>query len=270
MSVITISRGSYSYGKAIAEEVAKKSGYTCIERDVLLEASKDFNLSELKLFRAMNDAPSIFDRIVGGKEKYIAYIQAALLKHLHKDNVVYHGYSGHFFVQDLPHVLKVRINAEMEDRVRILREREEISGKEALRRIKNLDKQRKKWSKHLYGIDTVDSSLYDLVIQIGKIKVEDAVDIIYNTVRLERLQTTPESKQAMDDLSLSAEVKAALIDIKRDIQVFAQNGVVNVKATTLESKEFQLVQNIKNIVEKIPGVKDVRINVISIPTYAHH
>jgi len=74
----------------------------------------------------------------------------------------------------------------------------------------------------------------------------------------------------MDDLSLSAEVKAALIDIKRDIQVFAQNGVVNVKATTLESKEFQLVQNIKNIVEKIPGVKDVRINVISIPTYAHH
>ena len=270
MSIITISRGSYSYGKIIAEEVAKKLGYTCIARDVLLEASKDFNLPEIKFLRAINDAPSILDRVIDGKEKYIAYIQAALLKHLHKDNVVYHGLAGHFFVKDLPHALKIRINAEVEDRVKISRERHGISRKEALRSIKKLDKQRNKWSKHLYGIDTLNSSLYDLVIQIGKIMVDDAVDIICNTVRLERFQTTPESQQAMDDLRLSAEVRAALIGIKRDIQVSAQNGVVHVKATTLESKEFELAQNIKQIAEKIPDVKDVKINVISIPTYVHH
>ena len=115
-------------------------------------------------------------------------------------------------------------------------------------------------------------SLYNAVFTVALLSggITFACPIIFNTAGLERLQTTPESQQAMEDLSLSAEVKAALIDIKRDIQVFAQNGVVNVKATTLESKEFQLVQNINNIVEKIPGVKDVRINVISIPTYAHH
>ena len=36
MAVITISRGSYSRGKEIAEKVAAKLGYTCISRDLLL------------------------------------------------------------------------------------------------------------------------------------------------------------------------------------------------------------------------------------------
>ena len=270
MSVITLSRGSYSYGKTIPEKVAQRLDYACVAREVLIEASKEFNIPEIKLFSAVHGAPSFLDRFTMEKEKYIAYIQAALLKYLWKDNVVYHGFGGQFFVKDIPHVLKVRINAEMEDRVNILRGREGISSEAALTQIRDIDKQRKKWSKHLYGIDTWDSSLYDLVIQIGKIKVDDAVDIICSTAGLERFQTTPESQQAMDDLSLSAKVKAELIDLKRDIRVFAQNGVVNVKATVQESKEFKLTQDIKKIVGEIPGVKDVNIDIISIPIYVHH
>ena len=178
MSAITISRGSYSYGKAIAEKVAQRLDYACVAREVLIEASKEYNIPEIKLFSAVHGTPSFLDRFTLEKEKYIAYIQAALLKYLLKDNVVYHGFGGQFFVKNIPHVLKVRINAEIEDRVNILKEREGTASKEAVRRIRGIDKQRKKWSKYLYGIDAWDSSLYDLVIQIGKIKVDDAVDII--------------------------------------------------------------------------------------------
>jgi hypothetical protein len=39
MSVITISRGSYSHGKEIAEKVAQKLGYECISREIILEAA---------------------------------------------------------------------------------------------------------------------------------------------------------------------------------------------------------------------------------------
>lgn len=35
MAIITISRGSYSKGKEVAEKVAEKLGYECISRDVL-------------------------------------------------------------------------------------------------------------------------------------------------------------------------------------------------------------------------------------------
>ena len=117
MSIITISRGSYSRGKEVAEKVAAALGYECISREILLEASEQFNIPEIKLVRAIHDAPSILERFTYGKEKYVAYIKAALLKHVQKDNVVYHGLAGHYFLQEIPHVLKVRIIADLEDRI---------------------------------------------------------------------------------------------------------------------------------------------------------
>ena len=71
----------------------------------------------MKLVRAIHDAPSILERFTYGKEKYVAYLKAALMKHVQKDNVVYHGLAGHYFLQDIPHVLKVRIVADIKDRI---------------------------------------------------------------------------------------------------------------------------------------------------------
>ncbi|MBW1960766.1 MAG: cytidylate kinase-like family protein [Deltaproteobacteria bacterium] len=267
MAVITISRGSFSHGKEIAETVAEKLGYECVAREILLEASQEFNISEIKLLHAIKDAPSILDRFVYGREKYIAYIQAALLKHLRKDNVIYHGFAGHFFVKDIAHVLKVRIIADLEDRVRLVVKREGISVKEAERYVKKLDEQRKKWSKALYGIDTADPSLYDLVIHVDKITVDEAAAIICHTVGLSHFQTTPQSRQAMDDLYLAAEVKATLIGLKPDIEVSAQDGFVTVKTSAPESQEIKLTEELKQIIERISGVKGVAITILPIMPY---
>ena len=61
MAIITISRGSYSKGKEIAEKVAQLLGYKCVARDVLLETSEEFNVPEIKLIRAIHDAPSFIN-----------------------------------------------------------------------------------------------------------------------------------------------------------------------------------------------------------------
>jgi len=169
MAIITISRGSYSRGKEIAEKVAGRLGYECIARETLLEASEDFHTPDIKLVRAIHDAPSILDRFRHGKERYVAYVQAALARHVKKDNVVYHGLAGHFLLTGVSHVLKVRIIADMDERVMLEMEREHISSKEALHILKKDDEQRRKWSRRLYGIDTRDPGLYDLVLRIRKI-----------------------------------------------------------------------------------------------------
>jgi cytidylate kinase len=261
VAVITISRGSYSHGKEVAERVCQKLGYTCIAREVLLEASSQFNIPEMKLMAAMQSGPSILDRFLYGKEKYVAYIQTAMLKHLQQDNVVYHGLAGHFFVRGIPHVLKVRVIADLEDRIKIVMERDQVSRKEALRSIKKIDEERRKWSTHLYGIDTWDASLYDLVLHIRKISVDDAVDIICHTVGLRHFQTTPESQRAMDDLVLAAEVKAALVNFVPEVQVAAQAGSVTVQFKAHESQELELVEDIERVVKPLPGVKDIKFHV---------
>jgi cytidylate kinase len=261
MAVVTISRGSYSHGKGVAEKVALKLGYECIAREVLLEASEHFNIPEVKLVEAFQDAPSMLDRLSFGKEKYVAYIQAALLRHFQKDKVVYHGLAGHFFVKGVPHVLKVRIIADLEDRVGIVMQRDGVSRKEALSFLKKIDKERSSWSKYLYGIDTSDPSLYDLVVHIRKYTVDDAVNLICSSVNLKQFQTTAVSQKAMDDLALAAEVKAALIDKKPDAEISAHDGVVSIETKAHESQEHALKRDIEAIIGKIPGVKEIRIEV---------
>jgi cytidylate kinase len=122
------------------------------------------------------------------------------LEHFRNDNIVYHGLAGHFFVRGISHVVKVRIIADLEDRARLEMEREGITRAEALHLLKKDDEERRRWSEHLYGIDTWDPSLYDLVIHIHKISVDDAVDIVCQTAGLNHFQTTPKSKKAMEDL----------------------------------------------------------------------
>jgi cytidylate kinase len=259
MAIITISRGSYSKGKDVAEKVARKLGYRCFAREVLLEASEEFSIPEIKLVRAIHDAPSIFEKFSYSKEKFIAYFQSALLKCLQGDNVVYHGLAGHFFLKDICHVLKVRIISEMEDRAQLEVEREGITHKEAMAVLKKDDAERRKWSESLYGIDTSDPILYDLVIHVHKMTVDDAVNLICHAAGLQTFKTTPESQKAMDDLVLASEVRTTLIEIKPDIEVFVRDGGVTLGASAFIMRDPELIRELERIVRSIPGVKDVNV-----------
>jgi cytidylate kinase len=211
MAIITVSRGSYSKGKDVAEKLAKQLGYECISREILLEASEEFNIPEIKLTRAIHDAPSTLERFNHGKERYIAYIRAALLKHVQKDNIVYHGLGGHFFLQGIPHVFKLRIIADIEFRVKEEMKRENISEEKARYILKKDDDERRKWSLQLYGMDPWDSRLYDMVLHIGNLTVDDAVVISFVTVKKPCFQTTPTSQKILDNMLLEAKVQAALV-----------------------------------------------------------
>ncbi len=201
MAIITISRGSYYRGREVAEKLAAKLGYDCISREILLAASQEFNIPEIKLVRAIEDAPKILERFTSDKrKKYVAYIRAALLKHVQKDNVVYHGLFGNFFLQDIPHVLKVRIVGNLEARIADEVEREGISQAKAREILVRDDEERRKWALSLYGADTWDATYYDMVLHLKSITVDDAVSLIMHALQFNAFQTTPESQQAVDNL----------------------------------------------------------------------
>jgi len=202
--IIAISRCSYTHGKDVAEAVAKTLGYTCVSREELLDALQEFNLPNIKLAREL---PIILEKTSFNKQRYISYIRSALLKHLTKDNIVYHGFCGHVFLNDIDHVLKVRITADLEDRVKLVMERDGFSRNEALFFIKTLDDARKKWCQNLYKIDLSKISQYDISLNISKFPRDRAVNIICKAVQLDRFQTTPESKKTMNELFIHTEIK---------------------------------------------------------------
>ena len=150
MAIITISRGSYSRGKEVAEKVAEKLGYECIGREALIEASIEYDVPEVRIGRGAYDAPSILDRFTGGKERYIAYIQSVLTSRVRKDNVVYHGLAGQYLLKDVAHVLKVRIIAPLEYRVNVVMERDNVSEQKAISILRKSDEERYRWTNNYY------------------------------------------------------------------------------------------------------------------------
>ncbi len=262
MSIITISRGSSSYGKETAEKLAEKLGYECVSREILIEASEQFNIPEIKLIHAIHDNPSVFNRFTHGKEKYIAYIRAALLRHLQKDNVIYHGFAGHFFLKGISHVLKIRIIADMDDRIKIVMKRDNVPREQAQRIIEKDDAERHKWSRSLYGIDTWDSTLYDIVLRINKLTMDAAIEIILNAIKQPALKTTAESQLILDNLTTSALIEAKLINEFPTIRAFVENGNARIKVKTFIDKTEESTAKIKDVVKKIEGVETVELDII--------
>jgi cytidylate kinase len=282
MAIITISRGCYSHGREIAEKVAKILGYECVSREVLVEASKLFNVSEKKLVRSLHDAPTIIERMTHGKTRYLSHIKAALLGYVRKGNVVYHGHAGHLLLTEIPHVLKVRILADKEDRVVLVQKRENLSREEALALIENEDRNRLNWTRYLYKIDIGDPWLYDLVIKIGDLTIEDACEIVRLAAKSKEHLITEESKQVIDDLAIASYIQASLQSIC-DAEVSVTNGDVYVKVFAQkrrktgyitpslehnigEAYKEDLSREIHDIVNSVPGVKSVFCQ-IDLPYY---
>ena len=224
MSIVTISRGSYSRGKEVAEALAKELGYRCISREILLEASRQFNIPEIKLVKALHDAPLFYEHFQSDRGAYLNYIKAAFYRYMEEGNVVYHGLAGHFFMQDISHVLKVRINARMGVRVKEEMKRESCSEAEARAKLKKDDLARRKWSKRLYGVDTSDSRLYDMVLCVDSLTVGDIVEVLAETIRKEQFRESKQSIKELRKRALEAQVKAMALPVSPNAHVQLVNN----------------------------------------------
>ena len=247
----------------MAEKLAAQLNYECISREIILEASEQFNIPEIKLVRAIHDSPSILDRFTYGRERYIAFFRSALLKRLQNDNVIYHGLAGHVFLQKIPHVLKVRIIANIEDRIKEEMKREHISADQARHILVKDDAERRRWSLVLYGMDTWDQRFYDMTLHLDTMDVDEAVSIIAGTLLHNCFQTTPQSRELLKDLSLSAQVEAALTNDFPKATADAGNGVVYVNARGSLVDEKRITRKVKHIVEKVDGVKKIYVNIVA-------
>ena len=262
MAIVTISRGSYSRGKEVAEKLASALGYECISREIILEASEHFNIPELKLVRAIHDAPTILDRFTSGKERFVAFFRAALLTHLQRDRIVFHGLAGHFFLQDIAHVFKVRISADMEDRVREEMSREGITADQARMILATDDAERAKWGLHLYGQDTRNPLLYDMVLNLKNMGVDDAVAIILNALEQPCFQSTERSRRRLANAALAAQVEAALVGEFPRVIADAANGEVFVNVRGSRVDEKRIAAQVQRLVGGVDGIASLQVNVV--------
>ena len=257
MAIITISRGSNSRGKEVAESLAQRLGYDCVSREILLEASAEFNIPEIRMEKALHDAPSVLERFSHGKERYISYFCASFFNHLIKDNTVYHGLAGHFFVQGISHVMKVRILVNLDERIKEEMARQGCSADEARYTLQKDDNERRKWGLHLYGKDSWDSRLYDLVLHIDTLTVDGAVAILEQTVRNNSFKATADSLEKLKTRTLLANIQAKVVKVSPCTNVEIDDGVISLGNLEGDLKNKDTQEEIRDSIMQTHSVKDV-------------
>lgn len=260
MPIISISRGSYHRGKEVAQAVAETLRYECISRGSLLENSDEFDIPEIKLMPNVKHAAQVLERFSFGRERFINYMSSSLLRFLKKDNHVYHGLAGQFFVEGVRHVIKIRIIADLDERVASEAERKHISKDDARLQLIQDDEERRKWAMLLYGIDISDPSCYDMVLNISTMGVEEAVELIRQCANFSCYQATAESTRKIQDLALMAEVKAALFDYPQ-AGVYVDRGAVRVQVKVPEEQGHIIQRRMETILQGLDGIESTEIQV---------
>jgi cytidylate kinase len=260
MPIISISRGSYHRGRDVAHAVAEMLRYECISRDSLLENSEEFDIPEIKLMPNVKHAAQVLERFSFGRERFINYMSSSLLRFLKKDNHVYHGLAGQFFVDDVRHVIKVRIIADLQERVTDEAKRKNISVDQARHQLIQDDEERRKWAMFLYGIDISEPANYDMVINISKMSVQEASGLIAQAAHFPCYQATEASRLHIENLALASEVKVALFDYPQ-ATVFVDDGAVRVLLKVPEEQCDVVEQRVKTALHVLDSVKSAEIRV---------
>lgn len=259
MAIVTISRGTFSGGKMLAERLGAQLGYPVLSREeTLSEASRAYGISEEEVSSALADPPSFWQQVPGKRLAYLKCITAVLLRHAEEENLVYHGHAGHLLVGPISHVLRVRIIANLEFRVNAAMKQMGFGREEAVAYIEKIDRKRQKWTQFLYGVQWDDPSLYDAVLNLDRVSIETACTAISHMVGLEDFRTTPSSRKAQQDLLLSSTVWIALAKDKRTeaafVNVVADQGRVTIRGKAGSGK---VIDAIPSVAGQVPGVKDV-------------
>jgi cytidylate kinase len=260
MAIITISRGSYAGGKALAERLSEQLGSPCLGREQLLShAAGEYGILEAELTDALNSSPPLWQQLPGKRLAYVKCVTAALLDHASHGSLVYHGHVGHLLLSGISHVCRVRVIADLEYRIKAAMEHGGLTRDKALAYIRRVDEDRSRWAQLLYGMDWQDPTQYHLVVNLSLCSMDSASEAIVRLSQMEEFEPTAESWKRFEDLRLSCKVWAAVAkhpDTRSaGIQVEADDGAVVISGKVSSVKAMELVPRIASEVE---GVKSIR------------
>ena len=268
MAIITISRTAFSGGEQIAKDLAQRLNYSCVNRKELIHtASEDFELPETKLVEAMDEPPRLWQQDRDKREAHFNLIRATFLNLCRtRGDLVYHGFSGQELIRGVSHVLRVLVIADEEYRIAQAKKELSVEQDEAIDAIRKNDNKISKWSRHMYGFEWNDPSLYDLVLQIGRIRIQSAVAMILGIIETGDFEPTETSRAAFEDEFLASMVWSAITRNERtnnaNVMIMARGGCVTIAGS---ARSEAMSREIAAVAGSVEGVNQV-INEVSIGT----
>ncbi len=174
---------------------------------------------------------------------------------------MYHGNAGHLLLRGGAPVLRTRVIAPLEFRIAMAMARLKCSRSEAASHIRRVDNERHKWTHYLYGVDWGDPALYDIVIKLEHVGIEQACQVIANMARQRCFGITAECQEWMDNLALAARVRAWLAlepaTSHLEFAVTATQGRIDVRGKLDKPSE---AEDVRRVAGSMPGVTELKLD----------
>jgi cytidylate kinase len=267
MAIISISREAFSGGEALAQAVAERLGYPCVSREMNLEAAaQEYGIPATELATAMEQPPTLWERLVGERGTYLTVVAAALCAQAQEGNLVYHGHLGHLLLPGVAHVIGLRVVAELPYRLEVGRQQGGLGREGAEAYIERVDRKQRQWVRFLFGVDWEDPRLYDLVLNLSRVRLSTACEMVVRLASGEEFRSTADSERAMHNLTAASRVRALLArhpDTKGlDLQVEAVDGFVTITGV---SPSEAIEAALASALEGVKGVTEIRWKITVVP-----
>jgi len=268
MAIVTVSHEMGSGGAEIGAALAERLGYRYVDQDMITQAAHQYGVGEEKLTQLDETKPSLFERFDVETRQYITVLQSALLDVAELDNVVLMGRGGQMLLRGITHVLRIRVMAPFDMRVKRVMKKmagrmgESVDVRTTAEMVRRNDHEKFGRMRYLYDVDWGDPALYDAVINTDKLSIEAGVDLIIGLLHRPELAATEASRQAVRDRALASRVRTALAahpeTRKYRINVEAIQGVIQLEGTAALDKAAEVARSVPNVV-------DVKAQLLEVP-----
>lgn len=262
MAVIAMTREMGSLGKDVAEGLADQMGLTVIHHELVEHhLAERLGVQESAVHRYLEGEASLLQRWRIDKQKLSRFTAEEILELARQGNVIIRGWGATGVLRDIPHVLRVRICADMRFRERVMMQRLGLTDATAARReIERSDAAHAGTVRNFFGVDWQDPLLYHLVLNTGVVPVEACVTIVRLLAERPEFQETEETRSMLADALVESRVRAALSEtFATPINISVAKGKVTLTGTTMGP-----TGNVEEMVRSIPGVTDVENHIVAV------
>ncbi len=118
MAVVAIAREIGTAGTQVGLAVARALGCAFVDREIIVEAARRYEVAAERLVDLDERAPSFWQRFDRERRRLLVFIRAALLDRLASGACVVTGRLAPLLLRDVAPVLLVRVTAPLDVRVR--------------------------------------------------------------------------------------------------------------------------------------------------------
>ena len=190
--IVTIGREHGSNGHDIARALAKATGYTCYDKEIVDTAAEnsDFSKEILKSYDEKRVTPYIVPvpHYLGLNESFRLNMQAASAQFeairslAEQDNCIFVGRCADYVLRKQPNLVRVFIMADEEFRIKTMMARQNLSEEQAKKLIRQVDKDRSSYYRYYTDQIWGERENFDLILNSAKIGVDGCVKLIMDYI----------------------------------------------------------------------------------------